>query len=248
VSIVRGPPAASRRVLVLPTANRILAATGSAGRSALLGLLTPAVLTVGDVLYEAHTTIRHIYFPLDCLVSLLAPLDGHAAIEVAVVGREGMVGVPLALGVRTSLVQAIVQGSGNALCMSARAFQGELARQPVLQRQIDRYIHDLIAQLAQTAACNAFHPVEARCARSLLMARDRMQSDELDLTHQFLAQMLGVRRVGVTVAAGKLQRSGAIAYSRGHIVILDPKRLAEAACECYDVVRKAHEQTGRSGE
>lgn len=244
---MRGPPTTSRRVLVLPTANRILAATSPVARSALLALLTPAVLTAGDVLYQADTIIRHIYFPLDCLVSLLAPMKGHAALEVSVVGREGMVGVPLALGVRTSLVQAIVQGSGNALCMSARAFQGELARQPALRRQIGRYVHDLIAQLTQTAACNVFHPVEARCARSLLIARDRMQSDELELTHEFLAQMLGVRRVGVTVAAGNLQRSGAISYSRGHIVILDPERLAEAACECYDVT-KAYEQAGLSDD
>jgi len=208
-------------------------------------LLRPAVLTVADVLFEAHTTLRYVYFPLDCLVSLFAPVKEHAPLEVAVVGNEGVVGVPLALGLRRSVVRAVVQGSGNALCMSAQAFRDELRREPRLRREIDRYIHGLMAQLMQTAVCNVFHPIEARCARSLLMARDRLQSDELELTHQFLAQMLGVRRVGVTVAAGNLQRRGVIAYSRGRMVILDPKRLAEAACECYGLIRSNYEHAGR---
>ena len=216
-----------------------------AERSGLLRLLKPTALTPGDVLCDAHKTIRHVYFPLDCLVSLLAPMEGHAPLEVAIVGNEGMVGVPLALGLRTSRAQAVVQGSGHALYMSAQAFRDELRRQPTLRREIDRYIHRLIAQLTQTAACNAFHAVEARCARSLLMARDRLQSDELELTHELLAQMLGVRRVGVTVAAGNLQRRGVIAYSRGRVVILDPKRLAEAACVCYGVIRNVYGHGGR---
>jgi CRP-like cAMP-binding protein len=204
-------------------------------RSGLLKLLTPTTLAVGDVLYEAHARIRSIYFPLDCLVSLRAPQAGHRPLEVAVVGSEGMVGVPLALGMYTSLVQAVVQGSGSALRMTAQSFNDELSRRPALRKAINRYIHSLIAQLTQSTACNAFHPVEARCARWILMARDRMRLDELELTQESLAQMLGVRRVGVTVAAGNLQRGGAITYSRGRIVILDPERLAAAACECYSV-------------
>ena len=231
--------------LPLPRANRLLADMTAAGRSGLLKLLRPVVLTRGDVLYEAHTTIRHVYFPLDCLVSLLAPMNGHAPLEVAVVGNEGMVGFPLVLGLSTSRVQAVVQGSGYAVYMSAQTFRGELRRQPSLRREIDRYIHSLIAQLTQTAACHAFHHVEARCARSLLMARDRLRSDELELTHELLAQMLGVRRVGITTAAGNLQRRGVIAYSRGRVVILDPKGLAEAACECYGVIRNVYEHGGR---
>ena len=225
----------------LPRANTLLAGIASAKRSTLLKLLKPAALTSGDVLYEANTAIRHIYFPLNCLVSLLAPLKGHLALEVGVVGREGMIGVPLALGVRTSLVHATVRGSGSALRMSAQAFHDELPRQPGLRLQIDRYVHSLIAQLTQTAACNAFHSVEARCARWLMVARDRMQNDEIELTQEVLAQLLGVRRVGVTVAAGNLQRSGAISYTRGRIVILDPQLLSEAACECYGVVRDVYE-------
>jgi CRP-like cAMP-binding protein len=197
-------------------------------------------LKFGDVLYEAKA-IEHVYFPVDCLVSLLAPLRGHMAVECAVVGSEGMVGVALALGVRTSSVQAIVQGSGTALRMGASSFQREFQRIPVLQAGTFRYVHLLMGQLTQTAACNAFHSIEARCARWMLMTRDRMQSDELELTHEFLARMLGVRRVGVTVAAGNLQRDGLIAYSRGRIAILDPARLAKCACECYAVVKKLYD-------
>lgn len=232
----------------MPRANTLLADMTYSRRSTLLKLLKPAALTVGDVLYEAHATIRHVYFPVDCLVSLLAPSKDHLSVEVGVVGSEGIVGVPLALGMRTSLVQATVQGSGSALRMSAHAFHDELPRQPALRRDINRYIHTLIAQLTQTATCNAFHSVEARCARWLLMARDRMQSDELELTQELLAQMLGVRRVGVTHAAGNLQRKGAIRYSRGRVLILDLQRLADAACECYGVVRNVYQRVeGRNG-
>ena len=213
--------------------NSLLANAASPGRSQLLKLLTPVKLTVGDVLYEARERIRYVYFPLDCMVSLLMPQNRHLPLEVAMVGSEGMMGVPLALGMRTSFVQAVVQGSGSALRMSAQGFSDELSRQHALRHQVGAYIHALIVQLTRSAACNAFHPLEARCARWLLMARDRMQADELELTHESLAQMLGVRRVGVTVAAGNLQRAGAIAYSRGHIRILDPKKLGAAACECY---------------
>jgi CRP-like cAMP-binding protein len=231
--------AVSVPVLPLLRVNALLAEITARDRSALSKLLKPAVLNLGDVLYDAQATIRHVYFPVDCLVSLLAPLKDHAPLEVAVVGSEGLVGVPLVLGLRKSFVRAVVQGSGNVLAMSARAFCDELRRLPSLRREIDRYIHSLIAQLTQTAACNAFHPIEARCARSLLMARDRLQSDELAFTHQLLAQTLGVRRVGITVAAGNLQRRGVITYSRGRVLILDPRRLAEAACECYGVMRDA---------
>jgi CRP-like cAMP-binding protein len=233
------------RVLPEATSNKLLADMAPAARSRLLHLSKLAALTLGDVLFEPHTTLRFVYFPLDCLVSLFAPIKAHTPLEVAVVGNEGMVGVPLALGLRRSLVGAVVQGSGSALCVRAQAFRDELRREPRLRREIDRYIHGLMAQLTQTATCNVFHPIEARCARSLLMARDRLQSDELELTHQFLAQMLGVRRVGVTVAAGNLQRRGVISYSRGRLVILDPKRLAEAACECYGLIRSNYEHAGR---
>jgi CRP-like cAMP-binding protein len=223
---------------VMPPGNALLEEATSIGQSSLSPVLTPTMLTPGDVLHEAHASIRYVYFPVDCLVSLLLTQDRHRPIEVAMVGNEGMVGVPLALGMRTSLVQAVVQCSGGAWRMNARAFQELLARKSRLRRHIDGYIHALIGQLTQSAACNAFHPVEARCARWLLMARDRLRADEFELTQEALAQKLGVRRVGITVAAGNLQRSGSITYSRGRIRILDSQRLAAAACECYRVVDK----------
>jgi CRP-like cAMP-binding protein len=216
--------------------NVLLGDATSVGRLSLSPLLTRTMLNSGDVLHEAHATIRYVYFPVDCLVSLLLQQNRHHPLEVAMVGNEGMVGVPLALGMRTSLVQAVVQSSGSAWRMSAHAFHEELCRQSPLRRHIDGYIHTLITQLTQSAACNAFHSVEARCARWLLTARDRLRVDEFALTQQALAQKLGVRRVGVTVAAGNLQRSGCITYSRGRMRILDSQRLAAAACDCYRVV------------
>lgn len=223
-----------------PRSNALLAKVPPRERERLERLMKPVSLTFGDILHEVEP-IRHVYFPVDCLVSLFAPLIDHFAVEVGVVGSEGMVGVCLALGVRTSSVQALVQGSGTALRMSALSFQREFRRNAELQKGVHRYIHMLMGQVTQTAACNAFHAIEARCARWLLVTRDGMQSDEVELTHEFLARMLGVRRVGVTVAAGNLQREGLIAYSRGHIAILDPKRLEERACECYGVVKNLYD-------
>jgi len=219
----------------MPSGNALLEEPTSVGRWSLSPLLTPTMVTLGDVLHEAHASIRYVYFPVDCLVSLLLAQNRRRPLEVAMVGNEGMVGVPLALGMRTSLLQAVVQSSGSAWRMDARAFHEQLSRESPLRRHIDGYIHAFIGQLTQSAACNAFHPVEARCARWLLMARDRLRVDEFELTHEALAQKLGVRRVGITVAAGNLQRSGCITYSRGRIRILDSQRLAAAACECYRV-------------
>lgn len=226
----------------VPRANDILAQLPPAARARLERLLKPVSLAFGEVLYEAKP-IRDVYFPVDCLVSLLAPLKDHLAVEVGVVGSEGMVGVSLALGASTSTVEAICQGSGTALRMEAAAFRRELPQNVALRTGIHRYIHMLMGQFTQTAACNAFHSIEARCARWLLMTRDRIQADELELTQEFLARMLGVRRVGVTVAAGNLQRQGLIAYSRGRIAILDPERLAGSACDCYAVVKNLYEET-----
>ena len=219
--------------------NALLAQVLPSHRARLARILKPVALTLGEVLHDVGL-IGHVYFPVDCLVSLFAPLSNHLGIQGALIGSEGMVGVPLALGVRTSSVQAICQGSGIALRMTALSFQREMQRNTALQTGIQRYIHVLMGQLTQTAACNAFHPIEARCARWLLMTRDRMQSDEVELTHERLARMLGVRRVGVTVSAGKLQRQGLIAYAHGRITILDPERLAKFACECYGSVKNLY--------
>lgn len=225
----RATPAAERPF------NALLAALPPADRARLSKILTPVAIAADDVLYEAGA-LTHVYFPLDCLVSLVAPLTGHPPVEVALVGREGMLGTPLALGSRVSAVRAIVHGAGTALKASAAAFGDELARNARLRLGVNRYIHCLMGQITQIAACNTFHTIESRVARRLLMTRDRMAAGKLDVTHESLAHMLGVRRVGVTIAAGNLQREGLIAYSRGRIAILDGPRLASRACECYDVV------------
>ena len=219
--------------------NELLAATTRTARARLAKHLVPVSLAFGKILHEPGV-VRQVYFPVDCIVSLFAPLSHDVAVETALVGREGMVGVSLALGVSTSPVQALVQGSGRALRMDAAVFQRELRHHAAFQAGVYRYVHLLMSQLSQTAACNTFHMLEARCARWMLMTRDRMQTDELDLTHAFLARMLGVRRVGVTVAAGNLQKLGLISYSRGRVTILDAPGLAKSACECYAVLRKLY--------
>jgi CRP-like cAMP-binding protein len=174
-------------------------------------------------------------------------VDGHNALEVGLVGREGMVGLPLALGIETSPVRALVQGAGPALRMSAARFRAELRGNPPLRRELYRYVHAMMAQISQTAGCNRFHLVEARLARWLLMTRDRMRSAEFRMTHEFLSHMLGVRRVGVTEAACALQRQRLIEYSRGNIRILDERGLEAACCSCYRVVTHMHEAaTSRS--
>jgi CRP-like cAMP-binding protein len=221
--------------------NSLLAALPRRSYLRLLPALTSVDLIFGDVLYEAGETIREVYFPSQSLVSLLTLVEGHLGLEVGLVGREGMVGIPLALGVDVSPVRALVQGGGPALRMSAARFRAELKSSPPLQRELHRYVHTMIAQISQTAGCNRFHVVEARLARWLLMTRDRVRSARFRMTHEFLSHMLGVRRVGVTEAASALQRRRLIEYSRGNISILDEPGLEAACCSCYQAVKGMHE-------
>jgi CRP-like cAMP-binding protein len=194
-------------------------------------------LSFGQILHEADTTISHVYFPHDSLVSLLVRLDDHQSIEVGLIGHEGMLGVTLAMGLATSPVRALVQGPGTAARMKSAAFRQAIAHIPALQRDIFRYSAGLMAQVMQTAACNRFHVVEARLARWLLMTRDRVESNRFRLTHEFLATMLGVRRVGVTKAAHELQQRKLIDYSRGNIEIQDEPGLEAVSCSCYETVK-----------
>lgn len=218
-------------------ANRLLAALPRRETQRLAAGLEPVTLTFGEVLYEPGEAIPHVYFPGDSLVSLLTLVDGRLALEIGMVGHEGMVGTPLALGVHVSPVRALVQGSGAALRMKSARFLKELRQSPQLQRALYRYTHALMAQVAQTAACNRFHVVEERLARWLLMTQDRVRSDEFRLTQEFLSHMLGVRREGVTKAAGQLQKRKLIEYSRGNIRIIDRRGLEAASCSCYQIVR-----------
>ena len=203
----------------------------------MLSGLEPVKLVYGQVLYEPTGLIRHVYFPIDCLVSLLTAVDNGRVLEVGMVGNEGMVGMPMVLGIGESAVRALVQGGGTAMRMPASRFRTEFNKNILLQRALFRYTHLLMAQVSQTAACNRFHEAEGRLARWLLMTSDRLHTDEFLLTHEFLAHMLGVRRVGVTKAAEGLRRKKLIVYSRGHITILDRKNLEKTACVCYRIVK-----------
>jgi CRP-like cAMP-binding protein len=216
--------------------NSLLAALPHKTYLALLPGLVPVALVFGDVLYQPGGVITEVYFPGRSVVSLLTVVDERAALEVGLVGREGMVGIPLALGIAVSPVRAVVQGAGSALQMSAARFRKAFDASPPLRAALHRYTHALMAQITQTAACNRFHLVDARLARWLLMTRDRLCSGRFHLTHEFLGHMLGVRRVGVTEAASDLQQRGLIHYSRGNIDILDDTGLEAAACSCYALV------------
>jgi CRP-like cAMP-binding protein len=217
-------------------ANNLLAALPGKNYRRLRSGLEQVELEFGDVLYEAGQEIRHVYFPGNSLVSLLTVVDHRMALEVGMVGHEGMVGVPLALGAQVSPVRALVQGAGTAMRMESERFRREIRRSPQLQQGVHRYANALMAQVSQTAACNRFHVVVARLARWLLMTRDRLGTGEFRLTQEFLSHMLGVRRVGVTQAARALQARKLIDYNRGNIRILDDKGLEAAACECYALV------------
>lgn len=209
-------------------------------RRHLLTLCEPFDLVLADMLYAPGQATVHAYFPVDGFVSLLQQTDAHPPLEVSVVGREGMLGAELALGVMTTPLRAVVQGSGRAWRIEQVVLQRLLSQHSALLQIMQRYVYVLTAQLAAAVACQRFHLVGARLARRLLMSQDRAHSDTFHVTHEGLAQMLGVRRVGVTVAAGELQRSGLIAYHRGELQVLDRIGLLARACSCYDLDQQTY--------
>ena len=209
-------------------------------RLRLLALCEPVQLVLGDVLCDPGKDTRHLYFPVDGFISLVAPIDGKPALEVGMVGREGMLGVQLVLGVASTPLRGLVQGPGMALRIAAPAFRRELAQSPALLRGLNRYLYVLMAQLTSSAACLRFHQIGPRLARWLLMSQDRAHSDSFHVTHEFLAYMLGVRRVGITAAAGVLQAGGLIEYSRGALHVLNRRGLEAASCSCYQSDRNIY--------
>ena len=217
--------------------NRLLSSLPEEEQGQLASLGEIVKVEVGDVLYEPGQTVRHVYFPLDCLLSLLAVAEGRMTLEVGSVGREGMIGAPVVLGHELAQVRAVVQRAGRAVRIDAGEFRLAYARMEPLQRLLHRYTDTLLAQAIQIAVCSRFHVLEARLARSLLITRDRLQSDKFHLTHEFLAHALGVRRVGVTKAASALQNQKLISYSRGNIEILDAAGLEAVSCRCYELVK-----------
>lgn len=223
-------------------ANRLLAALPGKERQRLLASCEPVELMLADILSNPGDPMRYAYFPIDSVISLGMPIDGGAGLEVRLIGNEGMLGIPLVLGVDIAPFHALVQRAGPALRIAGPLFLRELDRNPALQQKLKRYLYVSMSQLAQAAACNRFHVVEERLARLLLMTRDRAHSEEFHITHELLAQMLGVRRVGVTKAAGSLQKKKLISYRRGDVKIHDVSGLEAASCRCYRADKETYDR------
>jgi CRP-like cAMP-binding protein len=227
----------SRR-FVLPGQNRLLSSLPRDLQIRLLPRMEKMSLSLKQILYDAGQPITHVYFPLSGVISLIITLKGGETVEVATVGNEGLAGTPLLLGAEHGALKAVCQVTGQALKMRADSFRRSVEEHPELLALVRRYTQNLFDQIAQTTACNHVHSVHARMCRWLLMTHDRVGADEFHLTQEFLAQMLGVRRPSVTVAAGLLQKAGLIRYQRGRIRIADRAGLEAGACECYETVRQ----------
>ena len=225
-----------------PVANRLLAALPKKEYQRLLPELEEVALTFAEVLYEPGERIRHVYFPNESIVSLLAEVADRSTLEIGLIGNEGMSGISVFMGVNTSPHRAIVQGAGTARRMEAAVLRKESGHVGSLHRLLHLYAHSLLTQVSQSAVCNRFHTVDARLARWLLMTGDRLGADEFRLTQDFISNMLGVRREGVNAAAGHLQEQGLISYARGRIKVHDRRGLEAAGCECYRVVKDVYDR------
>ncbi len=225
-----------------PNDNQLLATLPAEDYQRLLPNLKLTTFSLGEVVYESQGHMEYVYFPTTSHVSLLyTMLDGSTA-EVGLVGNEGLVGIALFMGGDTTPNRAIVQGTGDAFRMQAKAMQDEFKRGGTFQLALLRYTQALIIQISQTAVCNRLHSTEQRLCRWMLMTRDRTHSDELQMTHEFISNMLGIQREAVSLAAHRLQDKGVISYARGRIQILDRQELEKYACECYQVVKDEHDR------
>lgn len=217
-------------------ANRLLEHLPREARGRILSQSARVPLDFGAVLCQRRQLYRYVYFPVNGFISLVAAVGEHPPLEIALIGDEGMLGATLVLGVSQARLHGVVQGAGTAWRMPVSRFRRALREIPALRRVVSRYLYVTLAQLSQSTACSRFHEVEARLARWLLMTHDRAQADHFHLTHQYLADMLGVRRSAVTIAAGALQRRKLIRYVRGNIEVVDREGLEAASCECYQLI------------
>lgn len=228
--------------VVDPKLNRLLAALPQAQWESWLPNLERVSLPLGKVLYESGDVMRHVYFPTDAIVSLLYVMRSGASAEIAVVGNEGLVGVALFMGGGSTPSRAVVQSAGNAFRLRSDHMKTAFEAGGPVMHLLLRYTQALITQMAQTAVCNRHHSIDQQLCRWLLLSLDRLAGDELIMTQELIANMLGVRREGVTESATRLQRAGVVRYARGHITILDRRALEQASCECYQVVKKEYDR------
>lgn len=225
-------------VLHLPAQNHLLGVLPAAVLDRLIPHLKLVSMSLGDVLYESGSSLRHVYFPTTAIVSLLYLLADGASAEIAVVGNEGIIGIALFMGGETTTNRAVVQSAGFAYRMPGQVLKDEFTRAGPMQHLLLRYTQALLTQMSQTAVCNRHHSVDQQLCRWLLLSLDRLNSNDLVMTQELIANMLGVRREGVTEAAGRLQKDGLITYSRGHITVIDRAGVEARCCECYAVVKR----------
>ena len=221
----------------LPRQNHLLAVLSNSDSRRLFAFLEPVHLPLGKVLYESGATMNHVYFPTTAIVSMLYVMENGSSAEIAVVGNDGIVGIALFMGGETMPNRAVVQSEGHAFRLPGTVLKQEFARSGGFQHLLLRYTLALLSQMSQTAVCNRHHSVDQQLCRWLLLSLDRLPSNELSMTQELIANMLGVRREGVTEAAGKLQKAELISYSRGVITVLDRPGLEKRVCECYQVVK-----------
>jgi len=224
--------------------NRLLAALPRKEHQRLLPKLELVNLAFGDILYEPGDVITHVHFPNNSIISLLSAVAERSTLEVGIVGNEGMAGISVFMGVNVSHNQFLVQGRGTAMRMKAEVLRNEFNHSGPLDLLLRRYSYSLMTQISQSAACNRFHTVDARLARWMLMTHDRIGTDEFQLTQEFMSNMLGVRREGVSKAAGELQRKKLISYSRGLVTILNRQGMEKVACKCYQVIKESENSLG----
>ncbi len=228
--------------VISPMENRLLAALPKIEFERLQPHLELVSLSLGQVIYESGAQMTHVYFPTNCIISLLYLMENGATAEIGVTGYEGVVGIALFMGGQTTPNRAVVQSAGRAYKMSAKVLQAEFNKGGQFQQSLLRYTQALITQISQTAVCNRLHSVEQQLCRWLLLSYDRLHSDKLVMTHNLIANMLGVRREGITLAAKQLQERGVISYVRGTITLLDRPKLETIVCECYGVVKNEYDR------